>query len=172
MLNKINHLKWYGSSPLHNYLNMIDTFNQDNNIDKIIKNYDQNSILICTDWASKNHVNCDKFLTLISNISELYNSITKVMRHTNIVISEFNVQELINLATPILKDIYSETILIVKDNNIIQPHENIKYIINKNVTKNILRDERIIPFVLRPVKNHDKNDQGKEIISVETFLTV
>jgi len=174
MLNKIYHLKWYGSSPLHNYLNMINAFNQDNkdNIDNIYKSYNPNTVLICTDWANKNKVECNKFLALISNVSELHNNITKVMRHTNLVISDFNVQDLINLANPILKDIYSETILIVKDNNVIQPHENIKYIINKHVTKNILRDERIIPFVLRPVRNIDKNDQDKEIISIEMFLTI
>jgi len=174
MLNKINHLKWYGSSPLHNYLNMINSFNQDNkdNIDNIYKNYNPNAASICTDWANRNKVDCNKFLALISNVGELHNNITKVMRYTNLVISDFNVQDLINLASPMLKDIYSETILIVKDNNVIQPHENIKYIINRHVTKNILRDERIIPFILRPVKNINENDQNKEIISVEMFLII
>jgi len=170
MLNKNFHAKWFGKSPMQTYLNMFNCFILDhkNNIDTIIKNYDSDDISICKKWADNNKISSEKFLSLISNINQLYNIITKEMRNINTVITNFNVQNVMDLALPIFKEIYLETVLIVKNNNIIQPHENIQYSLNKYNIRNILKDDKIIPLLLRKMINND--GKKTEIISIDNFI--
>ena len=50
MVTKSFHIKWFDKSPMHTYLNIFNSFISDhkNNIDSIIKNYDDNDIKICS----------------------------------------------------------------------------------------------------------------------------
>lgn len=158
--------KWISKSPMHTYLNMFKSFSLSNKkeLDNIIKNNDKSAIFICKKWADNNKISRGIFLPLISNISILYNNISKEMRNIDITITDFNVQNLINLAIPILKKVYLETVLLVKNNIIIQPHDNVKYVLNRNAHKNNLKDEKIIPLILRSLKN--------ETISIDNFITI
>lgn len=158
--------KWISKSPMHTYLNMYKSFSLSNKkeLDNIIKNNDKSSILICKKWADNNKISRGIFLPLISNISKLYNNISQEMRNIDTTISDFNVQNLINLAIPILKKVYLETVLLVKNNIIIQPHDNVKYVLNRNAHKNNLKDDKIIPLILRSLKN--------ETISIDNFITL
>ena len=155
---------------------MFNSFNLDNkdNIDNIIKNYDKNDVLICKRWANNNKIQYEKFSILISNISKLYNNIFNEMRTINTIISDFNVQNLIYQAVPILTEIYLENILIVKNNIIIQPHDNVKYLLNKYSFRSTLKDEKIIPLLLRSTKNNDKNINiiTPKIIYIDNFVIV
>ena len=78
---------------MHTYLNMFNSFVIDhkNNINSIIKNYDQDDVSMCKKWADNNKVSSDKFLALMCNISKLYNIIIKEIRNVNLTISNFNV---------------------------------------------------------------------------------
>lgn len=164
------HSKWIGKSPLHTYLNMFKSFNFDNKntINNIIKNYDQNDVLICKKWATRNKIQEDKFLILISNISKIFNNIFNELRNVNTIISDFDVESIINKASPILIKIYFLDILIVKNNSIIQPHDNITYLLNKHYFTNVLKDEKIIPLLLRSKTSISKS----KIVYVDNFIII
>lgn len=174
MITKNLHIKWFDKSPMHTYLNIFNSFISDhkNDIENIIKNCDKNNLLICKTWADTNKIPSDKFLTLISNVSELYNGIVREMRNVNTIISNFDVSNLLDLAVPLLNNIYLETILIVRDNNIIQPHDEIIYLLNKYNIKNTLKNEKIIPLTLRLMINNNKDHKITEIISIDNFITI
>lgn len=172
LIEETSYSKWVDKNPLRTYLNMFKSFNLENNIHDIIPNYDKSNVLDCGIWASNNRLSHDKFLTIISGISKLYSSIFKAMRNVNTVIADFNVQDLINQAVPILTEIYQENILIIKNDSIIQPHDNVKYLLNKYSFKNILKDEKIIPLLLRPIKNNNKNISATKIIYIDNFVII
>jgi hypothetical protein len=164
------HVNYIGESPIHTYLNIFNLFNIDhkNDLDNIIKN----NISICKKWIDSNNLSHNKFSSLISNISELYNNIVKDMRNLDTTISDFDVKNIINLAIPILNDIYLGTILIVKNNSILQPHENVKYLLNKYSYKKVLKDAKIIPLALRPVQQCHKHKTNDNVIFIDNFIIV
>ena len=172
LIDEINHSKWLDKSPLLTYLNIFNSFNSDNDIIYIIKCMNTNNISICKKWANKNKIQEDKFLNLISKISKSYNDIFNNIKTVNDIISNFDVKDLVNKAIPILIEIYPENILIVKNNNVIQPHDNIRYLLNKYSFKTTLKYEKIIPLSLRSIKENDKNTKITKIIYIDNFIII
>jgi hypothetical protein len=162
--------KWMGKSSIHMYLNMFKSFTEDNDITDIIKNYDQH-ILACKKWALDNKIQYDKFLTLISNISKLYKIIINNLRSINIDVRTFDVDDVVRKSSVILSEVYFLDILIVKNNNIIQPHNNVKYLLNRYHFNEALKDNKIIPLLFRPVKNKILNDETR-IVYIDNFIII
>ena len=103
-----------------------------------------------------------QFSLMLKKVSEIYNILCKDLRNIDVSISKINVEDMMNLALPLLIIIYQEDMLIIKDNHIIQPHENVKYIIDRNV-KNRLGDCKIIPF-------HTRNDINPTIKYIDSYV--
>jgi len=174
LIDLVYHQNWIGISPLHTYLNMLQSFTSSNknNIQNIIKNFDKDDILICKNWAIDNKIHHIRFMSLITNISNYYNKITKELRNVNISINNFNIESIIEKSLAILTKIYFMDILIIKNNAIVQPHNNIKYLLNRNCFKNNLTDNKIIPLSLRLTKNNSKNELKIKTVYIDNFIII
>jgi len=105
-----------------------------------------------------------QFSLMLKKVSEIYNIICKNLRNIDVSINKINIEDIMNLALPLINIIYQEDMLIIKNNHIIQPHENIKYVIDRNV-KNKLGDSKIIPF-------HTRNDINPTVKYIDSYVIV
>lgn len=169
MINKDSHPQWLDKSPIHTYLNMINSFSMEHNkkLYNIIKYFDNKHVILCRAWAQRNLISTSLFINLILNIHKLYNIICSNLRDINSNIAPFNTQEMIRSAVPILQNIYQKQILIIKNNYIIQPFDNVSYVINKSHINVKLKDDKIIAFNLRSFMKNKRN-----MMSVDIFVTI
>lgn len=159
-------------STMHSYLNVWNSFisSQKYNPRKIITSFHYKFCSNYKNWSRLNFINHEQICGILKRVSELYKIISNIFPTSDLTIKEFDSNFALNLAIPILSDIYKDKILIVKNNKIVQPCESSIYVINKNGNdhKNLFNG-RIIALHSKNIFN---KSNSKKLFYIDSFITI
>jgi hypothetical protein len=173
LINKNEHKQWMDKNSILSSLNMLNDFNYAHHEGMIFMMLDMNIYSRNFQrWANKYNISSSMLTNIINDINKLSGIISSNMKNVNARAEEFDVKNLICKATPILKHIYKNDILVIKNRNIVQPHDNITYIINKDNISEIPEDEKIIPIASHHIDKLNKSNFNMKYESIDVFFTI
>lgn len=159
---------WIGETTLHTYLNMWDSFSKslDNLYFQLMENY--NTInLNC--WAKSNSVNRQQLFEALITVAKVYNIVRRLTRNIDVNVINFDIDEVVNYALPILKDIFADCAIEIVNGSADLPDLKTRYIFDSRIIVNKLCDEiscEIIPLVTHDIMTRS----GIKIKYIDIFI--
>jgi hypothetical protein len=146
--------QWISDTPVHTYLQMWNGFTNSlgRNHFRLV---DNPSSINFRRWTRDNSINQRQLWEAISIISQIYRIVRQSIKRINVNVNTFNVNEVMQAATPIFQDIYSDNAITPTWNgDMFHPKTMVKHVFdNRRVISTLEEDnsDRIIPLATHEI---------------------